>query len=477
MKIETQPIENHQMKVVAEFEGDSLEPYKQRAARQIARETKVPGFRPGKAPYDVIKRMYGDDVIEKQAVEIMNDDVYPKVIEEAGIKPGGAGSLEDIISSNPPKFAFIIPLMPETTLPDYKSMRQDYKFEGLTEEEFDKFMVNLRKGAASAEPAERSAEAGDLVYLTVQGKITEPAEGEEANLVSDRPFQVIIGDDESEQSWPFPGFSNELIGLAADGEKTIIYTYPEDSLYEKLRGKEVEFTVKLQSVKQLVLPTLDDDFAKQMGHETVEKLQEVVRESLTGSKKEEYDQDYVEELLDRITKESEIKYPPSVLEEEIHSLLHSLEHDLADQHMDMDTYLKLRNLEQDAFVEEEIKPAAIKRLERSLVVEQIAQEEKVEIDQKELQGEVTQTLGQLVSDPSFKKPKNKAEYKRLIDAVSYDTANRLFNKQVMQKLVEIGSGQAAAAPVETEAPAESTAEPVEEAAPKPKKSRSKKQEA
>ncbi|MCE1253887.1 MAG: trigger factor family protein, partial [Anaerolineae bacterium] len=117
MKIETQPIENHQIKVVAELEGESLEPYKQRAARQIARDAKIPGFRPGKAPFAVIKRLYGEELIEKQAVEIMIDDIYPKVLEEANIKPGGAGSLEDIISSNPPKFSFLIPLMPETKLP------------------------------------------------------------------------------------------------------------------------------------------------------------------------------------------------------------------------------------------------------------------------------------------------------------------------------------------------------------------------
>jgi trigger factor len=479
LKIETQPIENHQLKVIAEFESDVMEQYKHRAAKQIAREAKIPGFRPGKAPYDVIHRLYGDDVIEKQAVELIIDDAYPKILEEANIKPGGSGSLEEVISTNPPKFSFIVPLMPEVTLPDYKSMRKDYQYEGLSTDEYDKFVNNLRKSTATAEPVERPAEKGDLLYLLINGKLPEAAEGEDGSLVNDRSFQVVIGDDESEESWPFPGFSNELTGLSQDAEKTIIYSYPEDSLYDKLRGKEVEFTVKIQSIKKMVLPELDDEFAKLMGYESLEKLQTTIRERLENNKKEEFDQDYAEELVDQIVKEATIKYPPNVLEEETHSILHSLEHDLADQHMDFETYLKVRNLEKDAFMADEIKPAAVKRLERSLVVEKIATEEKIELDQEQLKAEVTQALGQLVSNPSFKKPKNNAEYKQIIDAVSYDTANRLFNKQIMQKLVEIGSGKVSAAPVEekVEDQAEKPAAEEVEVAPKPKKSRSKKQEA
>jgi trigger factor len=479
LKIETQPIENHQVKITAELDAENFEQYKHRAARQIAKESKIPGFRPGKAPFDVVRRLYGDEMIEKQAVEILIDEAYPKILDEAQIKPGGSGQLQDIISTNPPKFTFIVPLIPEVNLCDYKSMRQDYQYEPLSQEEYDKFINNLRKGTATAEPVDRAVETDDLVYVKINGKLAEPKEGEEPEIVKDRPFQVVVGDDvDIEDAWPFPGFSNELIGLKPEEEKIVIYNYPEESNFAKLRGKEVEFHVKLESNKKLVLPTLNDEFARLVGYDSVTEMEKTIRERLETNKSEEFNQTYTEEFIEKIVQNSEIKYPPTAVEDEIHDVMHSFEHDLADQKMDFEAYLKLRSLGKDEFIETEIKPTAIKRLERSLVIEKIATEEKLQLNQDELKNEVTLTLGQLVNNPSFKKPKNNAEYKQLVDAVSYDAANRLFNKQIMDKLVEIGSGKVQ--PMETtavEVEAEKPEEIVEASPSKPKKSRSKKQEA
>ena len=488
MKIETQPTDKHEVKITAELDTENFEQFKHRAARQIAKEAKIPGFRPGKAPYDVVRRLYGDEMIEKQAVELLIDDVYPKILDEANIKPGGAGQLEEVLSTNPPKFTFIVPLIPEVIICDYKSLRQDYQFEALSDEEYTKFINNLRKGTATAEPVDRPVEVDDLVYVKIAGKLAEPKEGEEPEIVKDRPYQVVVGDDvDIEDAWPFPGFSNELIGLKQDDEKIIIYSYPEESQYDKLRGKEVEFKVIVQSNKKLILPTLDDDFAKLVGYQSLEEMEKTIRERLETNKRDEFDQNYVEGLIEKIVEKSDIKYPPAALDEEVHEVMHSFEHDLADQKMDIETYLKVRNLERDTFIESEIKPTAVKRLERSLIIEKIATEEKMALDQEKLKNEITSTLGQLVNNPSFKKPKNNAEYKQLVDAVSYDAANRLFNKQVMDKLVEIGSGNAPLVEINDAIPETKSETPEtngvlvdtkSEVSPvKPKKSRAKKQEA
>ena len=103
MKIETQPQEDQQVKIIAEIEPEKMEGFKIRAARKISRNSKISGFRPGKAPYDVVRRQYGDAVIEQEAVEIMLDELYPQILDEAGIKPSAAGTLEEIISMDPPK--------------------------------------------------------------------------------------------------------------------------------------------------------------------------------------------------------------------------------------------------------------------------------------------------------------------------------------------------------------------------------------
>ena len=113
MKIETTTRDDHQVRIVAEFDPEFMEKFKHQAARKISQNAHIPGFRPGKAPYDVVRRTYGEDAIEKEAIEIMLDEVYPQVLKEAAIEPAGVGNLEEIISQNPPKFAFVVPLMPK----------------------------------------------------------------------------------------------------------------------------------------------------------------------------------------------------------------------------------------------------------------------------------------------------------------------------------------------------------------------------
>ncbi|MHB0967874.1 MAG: trigger factor, partial [Bellilinea sp.] len=189
MKLDVQPLEDHQVKVIAEMEPAALEEFMRRAARKISRETRIPGFRPGKAPYDMVKRHVGEEALRQQAVEDLIDEYYPKILDEAQIKPGATGSLEEIVSVDPPKFSFIIPLEPTVELGGYKDIRLEYALEAVKEADVDEFIQRLRTNYATAEPVERPAEDGDLVYVKFSGKLTKPAEGEDENVFPERPAQ------------------------------------------------------------------------------------------------------------------------------------------------------------------------------------------------------------------------------------------------------------------------------------------------
>ena len=137
LKIEIQPQEDHQSKVIAQYEASELERFKHQAARKIATKGKIPGFRPGKAPYDVIVRMYGDETIVEEAIELMVEDQYPKILDEAKIEPAAPGTLENIDKGDPLKFTFVIPLEPTVDLGDYKSLRKKYTVKPVTEKEMN----------------------------------------------------------------------------------------------------------------------------------------------------------------------------------------------------------------------------------------------------------------------------------------------------------------------------------------------------
>jgi trigger factor len=458
LKIETQTREDHQVQIIAELGTEELENYKRRAARQIAKQSRIPGFRPGKAPYDVIKRHYGEDAIQQQAIELMVDDVYPKAIEEAKVEPSGPGQLEEIVSVDPPKFSFIVPLSPEVELPDYQSMRKDYELPAVSDEDVEKVIKNLQRNYATAEPVERPAEKGDLVYLKITGTLNTVEEGEDPEFVRETPLQVVAGEESPETgNWPYEGFSNEVIGLSADDVKQVEHTFTEDSPYERLQGKTVTFDVTVQSIKSLNLPELDDEFAKTLGEfETFDDLVNTIRKQLEDNNQNEYDDKYLGELIDEIVEQATIKYPPQVIDHEIEHIIEALEKDLAQQQMDLETYLKTRQTDRDTFIEDEARPVAIRRLERSLVLDELARAENIRVENEELQNAVVQRMMEMQGQGriDFSKYKTAAARQELTNSIAMDTAGRLMSQHTLMRLKAIASGQA-----EAEAEAEAEAAP------------------
>jgi len=443
LKIETQPLEEHQVRIIAEFEPEVLEKYIQRAARKISESARIPGFRPGKAPLAVIRRMYGEEAIEHEAIDIMMDDEYMEVIKQAGITPAAPGKLDKIVSTNPPKFEFIVPLAPEVKLGDYHTIRQAYQVADITEDRVDQVIKNMRASYSTAEPVERPVQEGDLVSVKVSGVFAAPVEGEDALAIPESTPQVIVGENEFEvDDWPYEGFTRELVGMAVDQEKEISHTFAADDPEEKLRGKAVKITAKVISVKSLTLPEMNDEFAQTLGEYTsVADLRASIRKTLEENEKREYDNKYMTAIVDQIHSMSTIAYPPEVLEEEVDRVVHSLEDDLAEQKMDLATYLKTINKEKDAFIESEAKPVARQRLERSLVLDEIAHSEKIELDMEALQAETSATMAALQNDPEFKKMARGRKADDLARGVTMEAANRVLNRQVMARLKAIATGE------------------------------------
>lgn len=454
MKIETEPREDHQLKIIAELESSVLEKYKLQAARKISHDTKIPGFRPGKAPYNVIRRMFGDEAIQEQAVELMVDAIYPEMLKEAEVKPSYPGSLEEVISLDPPKLAFLVPLASEVTLGDYRSVRKEYSPQPVTEDEVNAFVKRLQSNYATAEPVDHPAQDGDLVAAKVTGTLTHPEEGEEAEFIKETPVQLILGDSTVQQdTWPYPGFSKELIGLSENEEKDILYVYPEDSDVEKMRGKEINFHVVVQSIKAMHLPEINDEFAQSLGeYETVEVLRKSVREQLESTKQQEYDRDYFNGLVDEIIDQATIKFPPQMLAEEEEQVLRNIEQNLSQQRMDLDTYLKLMQMDKAAFVEKEVRPTAKHRLEHSLVLDQIARDENIRLAEDELQSAFSEAFQELQATTDLQKMQRKISSEKLSEFLTYEAASRALNRRVMQQLKLIATGQGDV-PQEEETPA------------------------
>jgi trigger factor len=445
LKIETQSRDDHQITMIVELEPEQMVGAKHRAARKISERKSIPGFRPGKAPYDVVVRSFGEKIISDEAVDLLLDEIYPKALEETKLEPAAAGSLEKVEDlESTPKFTFTVPLAPEVGLGDYRSIRLPYDWIAPGEDKVDGALEELRQMYAKTETVDRTIENGDFVMVDLKAFDSKSADGDPA--IIDRPgTPIFIRKEEKSDEYPFQGFSKGLIGLSVDESKAFTYKYPKDTKDEKLQGKTLKFDVFIKMIRGSILPELNDEFAKQTGpFANVQALRDALKANLATQSKADYDDDYYSKVLDLIKAGAKIKYPPQVIDHEVEHVLEDLKSRLSKQGMDLEAYLKSRNIDEAKFVADEAKPAAIKRLERSFIFDKLASLEKLEVNQQMLQDSFEQTLGEYQGDSTFQKAlrgKSKPP-KQLMNAVAMESANRAYVQQTLNRLKEIATGQA-----------------------------------
>jgi trigger factor len=410
LNIEKQITEDHHAKLTVQVDADQLESMKRRAASKLARRVKIPGFRPGKAPYPVIVRQLGEAAILEEAIELLVEEIYPEVIKDAEIEPYGPGKLENISEKEPLTLEFSIPLEAETVLGDYHSIKREYAPEAVSDQDVADVVQDLRERNAIIEPVDRPAQIGDLVSLklsaTRSGTENEPAEV----LIPERPTSVIIRPvvpktqqseettettDDGPNEWPFPGFSQRLIGLAVGDEKSFEYTFPADADYTTLQGAEAQFQVKVEAVKSRQLPELDDEFVKMIGEfDSLDDLQAEIRKTLEAQKRTAYNDEYDTNILDAAIEQTTFKYPPEMVEREIETVISEFGRRLERQGMDLDLYLKTRSIDMQGF-KEEVKPVAEGRIKRALFLVEFGKAENIEVKPEELENEAYSTMNYL----------------------------------------------------------------------------------
>ena len=435
MKIEKTVEENHEAKLVVEVEPEKMDTYKRRAARQISQRGKIAGFRPGKAPYDMVVRTYGEQPVIEQAMDLFVDAEYSNILKEAGIEPGAAGALESIDSLEPPRLTFKVPLAPEVDLGDYHSIRIPYEWSPPDEKAIDAVMEDLRQRYATTENVEREAQEGDYVLVDVTSETPE---------LNRTGFAAIIRKEPRDTEWPYNGFAKELIGLKPGDSKTVNYTFPEDWDVEELRGKDTEMEVTVKTVRAVSLPELDDEFAKTTGAgETLEQLRESVKKDLEARSRADYDDKYFVDLIEKIKEGAMLKYHQHALEHEEEHVLEDLGQRLAQQGMDLDTYFKVRSTTREQFFEDEVKPVAKKRFERSLILDEIVRREKIEVDNAALDAEFNQTLSALTMQgvDLSKIRGGRRGQQRVAQAVALESANRVLTRRALDTLKSIAIGE------------------------------------
>jgi trigger factor len=379
LKVTAEPQVNCELAVTIEVEEDAVQEQMQKAARKLARRGRIPGYRKGKAPYHVVLRHYGEEAVFEEMLEDYLQVAYREALDEADIEPYAPGRLVDI-QRNPLTLKLEVPLPPEVDLGDYRQIRKKLPRVTVGAKKVDEALENIRKEHATWEPVERPIQEEDMASVTFAGDV-----GAQRVFEETEDFPLLIGRAYGE---PLPGFTAKLVGASAGEELDFTLPFPADDPREEFAGKECSFHVRIETVRALDLPPLDDDLAKMLGdYDDLKGLRAGVRQMIREEEKRQAHDELAGEVLNLVVEQSSVLYPPIMLEEELDSMVEDMERRLKREGQDLDTYVSLAGQTVEEF-RESLRPRAEQNLQRSLVLTHFIQEEKIVVSPEEWEQEL-----------------------------------------------------------------------------------------
>jgi len=433
LKVETTPLENRVLKVVVEATPEETETARRTAALKLGKKVRVPGFRPGKAPYPILLKHLDPFLLQEETIEVFIDKAYPEILKQEKIEPFDQGRLESILELDPLKLEIHIPLKPLVDLGDYRSIRIPYEPPVVTDEDVDKELDRLRQQNPLIEPVERPIQEGDVVFVDLISYRKENGEITDQIILDqkDIPLQVFPENKKDFWEYPFQGFSKVLIGKQAHDQFSIDYHFPEDSPSFSFKGMDVHFEVTIKQVKAQILPDLDDEFAQSVGeYSSINELRTAVRSLLEQQAKEEYLEEFDSKVMQEVINCSTFEYPLEIFESERNAYLDELRKRLEKLKIDLDLYKKIRGLTEEQF-EEELKEVVDRRIKSSLALLEIAKKEDVNIDPYKAL-EKTQKAMQIF----LENPKDTHIPKQLLEELAHRLSQRNLIDQVYNSAVE-----------------------------------------
>lgn len=383
MKVTQEQLPNCQVGLTIEPDESQVEQALRQAARKIARQYTVPGFRKGKAPYSAVVRAFGKDVLYEQVVEDMGDKLYKQALEETGLEPIAPGTLEDV-SFDPLAFHLVLPMPPEVELGDYRSLRVERPEVEVTEDEIQEELETLQKSQAEWFPVEEgTADFGDLITMSVHARAGDDV------IIEDDAFELVL--EEGGQDFP-PGFDQEFIGRKAGEAFSFDLIYPEDWPSSRA-GATAHFEVEVHSIKRYDVPELDDDFAPLVGdYDTLDDLKASLRTGIVERRQEEMEHEYANQVLQElIEKADKLDYPPVLVEDAIDRLQQEQERELSRLGFPFEEYLGMTGNTAESY-RDQIRGPAEQRLRGDLVLEKLIELEQLEATDEEIEERIDELL-------------------------------------------------------------------------------------
>lgn len=420
MNITIENLPKSQVKLIIKLAEAELSKYKDMAFRKLNEQIKVPGFRQGHIPSEIIEQKIGKEGVKSQLIEIALPQTYADAVTEKKIQVMAKPKIE-IISDEPFKYTAVVSVFPEVKIGNYKKIKIPQEKVKITDKEFEDFQKEMQKHYEKYEEVDRETKKGDKVEIDFQGF---DEAGVPLDKTESKNHPVVIGEGSM-----IPGFEDNLIGVKKGEEKEFFITFPKDYRAKNFQNKKVKFKVKLNKVFEVIKPEINEEFLEKVHGKkiTMQEFEEKVKQDILKRKEKDEKNRQENQFLEEIAKITDVEIADDVIEEEIDDILHRLKHQLEAYGMNYDQYMEgLKKQGKD--IRAEKRSQAEKQLRLRYGLQHIFKEEKIDTEEKEVEAEVEKILQNY---PEEKRNSLKGEYQK-----GKPLFNQLKNQLKLDKLFE-----------------------------------------
>lgn len=377
MSVKVKKLENNEVQLNIEVEAQKTSKEYDKACNKLAKRVNIPGFRAGKAPKNILEKHIGKEAIQREVLEAVLPEIFAKVIQENKFDIISEPYIEsyEFGADKALKAVAKLELKPEVALCEYKNV--DIKIEEYKQPEnaLEKEIEILADKYAELKAVEgRKTTAIDTVNIDFEGSV----EGELIKGGAAKNYPLNL-----EHSNFIPGFAEQLVDKNVGEEFTIEVKFPETYHDDKIKGKDAQFKIKINSIQEKVLPALDDEFAKKVGSfKSLDELKADIQKYLDTMTKAENEKRAAAQILEKLNKEISINIQDSMITREARALMGEFQQRIVSQGGDWDKMLETEGHEK---IWEQLKTEAESRIKNSLIITKIAEAEKIEVEGKDLE--------------------------------------------------------------------------------------------
>ena len=426
MKTEFVDVSPTRKEITIEIDPATVRQAYDRISDRYAKQANVPGFRPGHAPRAVVRTRFKNEIRGQALQELVPDAVSEAInkhelnaLGEPDIQLDNTEALEKF-GEEPLVVKVKVEVLPKVALGNYKGIEAVRKTRPVTDAKVDEMIEALRETSGAMQPVEdRDAALGDTVTVNVEGKFLDSPD--EENIKKD-DVEVTLGGKGVQ-----PEFTDNLTGVKPDEERTFVVDYPEDFSSKGLAGKKVEYTATVAAVRVKELPEVDDEWARSLGEEfdSVATLRSKIRENMEKQAQQEADHKLRADLMQQLVEDHQFEVPQSLIDHQANYRLETMVRDMISRGVDP----RSQNLNWEE-AQEELKVQATEDVRSSLLLERIAEEEKIEVSKDEIEAEI-QAIAR-----SSQQPIEQVRSVLTKEGGERSIANRLRNRKALELLVE-----------------------------------------